>query len=262
MDQYLQKRIDEFAKERLTEGWSVIPIGQNKQPAVPWKSYYEHPMAVKHWTYSGCNIALVTGAVSGVVVVDCDSENAMAGWLQNMPLTPLRVRTRRGMHFYYQHPGQYVKSDSHIRHSAGFEYDVKGDKSYAVCPPSFRSGHQYQVACCSGNALGHWLSPKALPPFQPHWRPDRATGERSVTSGKITNGVAYIHSIKAIEGQGGDPSTIRAICKLRDSDLSELEAFLAIQSWNKTNALPPWSDDELLRKVRWVYASAAKSMAS
>ena len=66
--------------------------------------------------------------------------------------------------------------------------------------------------------------------------------------------MAYIAKIVAVAGQGGHNETWRAVQRLKDSELSEAEALLAMQEWNRTNAKPPWSDRELLHKIRGVYA--------
>jgi hypothetical protein len=44
---------------------------------------------------------------------------------------------------------------------------------------------------------------------------------------------------------------------LRQAGLSEVEAYVAMQVWNRTNAEPPWSERELLHKVRDAYAAPA-----
>lgn len=262
MDVELQARIDQFAKDRLTGGQSVIPIARSKKPAIEWAAYYQSPMPVEQWRYPGCNLALVTGEVSGVVVVDCDSDEAVVGWLKTKRPTPLRVKSKRGMHFYYRHPGpgHYVKSDSHIRDAAGFEYDVKGDRSYVVMPPSLRGGHQYQVASCTGNVLGHWLMPQQLPFFEIAWRPERAPSAHTLSDAKVRDGLSYIKSIQAVQGSGGDKATYRAVCKLRDRGMTECQALAALMEWNQTNAKPAWSPRELHRKLQSAFAQAARNL--
>lgn len=254
MDAELQEAIRTFAHRCLSGGQSVIPIGQDKKPAVAWAQYYETAMQVEQWDYPDCNIGIVTGMISQVVVVDCDNNESVLGWLKTKPLTPLRVKSKRGMHFYYRHPGGYVKSDSYIKDKAGFEYDVKGDRSYAMIPPSFRSGHQYQVIACRGNVLAEWLSPERLPLFQVEWRPERVKPVWDEDDAKIKDGLAYIMTIQAIEGSGGDKATYRAACKLKESGMSESQALAALVEWNVTNAKPAWSARELLRKVQCAFS--------
>lgn len=261
MDADLQKRIDDVARYLLRSGCSVIPIAADKKPAIEWKPYYDKPMDEQQWDYPGCNVAIVTGGLSGVVVADCDSDDSVIGWLKTKPATPLRVRSKRGIHFYYRHPGEYVKSGSHIKDPAGFKYDVKGDKSYTLAPPSLRSGHQYQVLPCTGNILGKWLKPDCLPTFDVAWRPETKSPDRTWNDDdpKIRDGIAYIRKIFAVEGQGGDKATFQAACTLIESGMSEAAALAALMEWNQTNANPPWQPRDLLRKVQCAVSSLVGS---
>lgn len=281
----LAERLTEVARYYLSIGLSVIPLGRDKKPAIKWAGHIEQPL--DKWEFPGCNIALLTGQFNGLVVVDCDSEDSYIGWLKTKLQTPLRVKTKRGMQFYYRHPGQYIKSDSHIRDPSGFEYDVKGDRSYVVAPPSVRSGHQYQFVVCSSNIRGKLIPFRELPAFNPEWRPERlpacdsrqghqsrdanghggnasenvwsnthrVSGNRGTGAvhghvGKISNGARYIEAIRAIEGAGGDKETFRAACKLIESGMSEHDALDALIQWNKTNADPPWTEHQLRYKIQ------------
>jgi hypothetical protein len=255
----LQERLNTVAAYYLSIGLSIVPIGADKRPVIKWAEHMEKPL--ENWRFPGCNIALLTGQFNGVVVADCDSEQSYIGWLKTKTPTPLRVKTKRGMQFYYRHPGQYIKSDSHIKDPSGFEYDVKGDKSYVVAPPSFRSGHQYQFMVCSSNIRGKLIPFSQLPVFNPEWRPERAAPSYSFEGcqpgnangdgrASIRDGIRYIQSIRAISGSGGDKETFRAACKLIESGMSESEALLAMLDWNDKNADPPWTKQQLLYKVQ------------
>jgi hypothetical protein len=244
----IQQRIDDTARFLLRQGLSCMPIGQDKTPAIKWMDLIDTPL--KAWNFPGCNLGLLTGERNGIVVVDCDSEQSYIGWLKTKPPTPLRVRTKRGMQFFYRHPKQYIKSDSHIRDATGFEYDVKGDRSYVLFPPSVRSGHQYQICICTGNISGKLVPFSSLPVFQPEWRPEKPSGASPALQGKIRDGVQYIRQIKAVSGSGGDKETFRAACKLIESGMTESEALVAMLDWNATNAEPPWTASQLLYKVR------------
>jgi hypothetical protein len=249
----LQERLNTVAAYYLSIGLSIVPIGADKKPVIKWAEHMEKPL--QNWTFPGCNIALLTGQFNGVVVADCDSEESYIGWLKTKTPTPLRVKTKRGMQFYYRHPGQYIKSDSHIKDPSGFEYDVKGDKSYVVAPPSFRAGHQYQFCVCSSNIRGKLIPFVELPVFNPEWRPEREPPQSggygaNLQSGSVRDGIRYIQNIRAIEGAGGDKETFRAACKLIESGMSESEALLAMLDWNDKNADPPWTKQQLLYKVQ------------
>ena len=208
------------------------------------------------WDYDYCNIGLVTGAFNGVVVVDCDSFESYTGWLKNRPSTPLRVKSKRGMHFYYRHPGDsYVKSDSHIEAKEGFVYDVKGDKSYVMLPPSLRHGHQYQFCVCSGNIRGGFINPQKLPMFDMAWRPERSGGTINGSSQEIRDIHAYISHITAGEGQR-DRETYRVCRLLMESGIGEAEAVVTVIDWHKTNCTPPWDNMQIWSKVRKVYGES------
>ena len=69
-----------FAFEYLDRGWPVIPA-KGKRPAVPWSEYQTSRPSVdqvKKWFASNenYNLAVVTGNVSGLVVIDCDTIEA------------------------------------------------------------------------------------------------------------------------------------------------------------------------------------------
>jgi hypothetical protein len=251
----INERVKQIADAMLLRGFSVIPISQTtKSPTIKWADRVGNPM--KAWEFSGVNIAMLTGAENGYVVVDCDSRDSYKGWLANRPRTPLRIKTRNGMHFYYRHPGGYVMSDSHIQTREGFSYDIKGDKSYVLMPPSIRKGHQYQVCVCTGNLDGKWIAPGNLPVFDTKWRPDRAKlpGANGVCSGEIKSARAVLQTIHASEGER-DKKTYHATKVCIDAGMSEPEAIQEVLAWHSTNVSPPWSPQEIVTKVRRVYGT-------
>lgn len=79
----------------------------------------------------------------------------------------------------------------------------------------------------------------------------RATPEALI--GRIRRPRSYIRTIHAISGQHGHNQTFRAACKLRDAGLTPEEALCELVIWNRTNATPPWSVQELLHKVQSAY---------
>jgi len=107
----------------------------------------------------------VTGAVSGLVVVDCDNEAGIAWANAHLSPTPIKVRTAKGEHWYYQHPGGRVRNKVRINTGdPAVAIDVKADGGYVVGPGSVHaSGHVY-------TAFGDWSVPTSdLPRFDPAW---------------------------------------------------------------------------------------------
>jgi Bifunctional DNA primase/polymerase, N-terminal len=96
-------------------------------------------------------LAVRTGAVSGLVVIDVDPRNGGNVSLGDMVRQGLLTPTKRvitganGQHLLYRHPGQHVPS----RGLPGWPgIDVKGDGGYVVAPPSIhpRTGRRYAHA--------------------------------------------------------------------------------------------------------------------
>lgn len=245
------------AAEYLALGWSLIPLF-GKLPALPsWKEYQRRlPSSeeVAVWFSEGgrppSGLGVVTGRLSKLVVVDCDSEADAAFWSKTFPSSPLVALTGGGgVHFYYAMP-----AGSDVRNRAGVlqrKIDIRGEGGYAAAPPSSHpSGRQYAWQTFDTGAV--------LPCFDASWladepRPRRAPATKFV--GQVRNAVAYIRRIHAVAGEGGHNATFRAACKLRDAGLSEDEALAILGDWNEINASPPWSAAELEHKIRSAYGS-------
>lgn len=245
------------AHDYLGRGWSIIPL-VGKLPALrSWKEFQSRrPTAgeVANWFNSNLRsptgLGIVTGRLSGLVVVDCDTIDDAYYWKANFPGTPLAVETGGGgIHFYYHTP-----AESEVRNRAGVLHrriDVRGEGGYIVAPPSLHpNGRRYKW---SGS---HHAD--ELPVFERNWieaiEPNDSTARLPVFQ-KIHSAVAYIHRIQAVAGEGGHNATFRAACKLRDAGLSVEEALAVLTNWNESNASPPWSPEELTHKVTSAYTS-------
>jgi len=252
-----QTALAQAAREYLAAGWSLIPLF-GKLPALPsWKEYQRrlpssHEVAT--WFAEGdrppSGIGVVTGSLSRIVVVDCDSEADASFWSKTFPGSPLvALSGGGGVHFYYAMP-----EAGDVRNRAGVlrrKIDIRGEGGYATAPPSLhRSGRQYAWQAYDATA--------ALPSFDAAWLADEPRLGRAPAAkyvGKVRNAVAYIRRIHAVAGEGGHNATFRAACKLRDAGLSHDEALAILSDWNETNASPPWSAVELEHKIRSAYGS-------
>src|SRR4029079_8550010 len=57
----------------------------------------------------------------------------------------------------------------------------------------------------------------------------------------------------AVEGQGGDFTTFKVACRLKDYNITQQTALsLMLKYWNE-RCSPPWGDNELASKVRNAY---------
>ncbi|MBI4589993.1 MAG: bifunctional DNA primase/polymerase, partial [Candidatus Rokubacteria bacterium] len=122
--------------------WSVVPIktGENR-PLIEWQPFQlRHPTEeeVRDWftRWPEANVGIVTGAVSGLVVLDIDSVEGLRAVAERcggtLPVTPI-VRTPRGWHVYLQHSGERT-----IPNKIGLlpGVDLRGDGGYVVAPGS------------------------------------------------------------------------------------------------------------------------------
>jgi hypothetical protein len=131
--------IREFAKQYVGMGWSVIPVLANaKRPAVTWKSYQTNipdEATLDHWfAYgTGYGIAVVTGSVSELLVLDCDNNNAVQDAIRRgIPDTPTAL-TSKGQHFYFRYSGNSIRNSA-SKIADGM--DIRAEGGYVVAPPS------------------------------------------------------------------------------------------------------------------------------
>lgn len=227
-------------------GVSVIPLRTDKRPACEWTPYQSRLGSLEeatHWHAN--NLGLVTGRVSGIVVVDCESREDAEWFWRHRGKTNVIVSTPRGFHLYFAWPGTTVNNGTHI----DGRYDIRGDGGYVVCPPSVVNGHEYQfVRGC------HIKDAETLPTFQLQWRWPNGPERQPKQHRRIGNAVSYIRQIRAVSGNGGHSDTWRAVNRLRDGGLSEAEALAALIEWNQTNCEPAWTTAELLHKVQDCYS--------
>ena len=222
----------------LRLGFSVIPIKvRDKKPEVEWKDYQTRRPTTEQlhrWFGNGCpcNIGIVTGDVSGVIVVDCDSLEAVAWAEANLPLTPMMTRTAKGQHRFYRHPG------SQVRNRAGIEtgderikIDVRGDGGYVVAPGSVHeTGHVYETD-------GNW--PDTLddvPVFDPAWL---ESGLKTPTTRPGADGVQTV-----AEGRRNERLASLA-GSMRRPGMSREAITAALLAENRARCQPPLPDSEV-----------------
>ena len=117
-------------------GFSVIPVEpRGKKPMGEWKSFMTHAAddeTVARWAANDTNVGIITGKVSNLVVLDFDNELAEAeAKRRGLPET-VTVKTSRGRHYYYSHPGRAVLKPKAF--PAGM--DIQSDHKFVVGPGS------------------------------------------------------------------------------------------------------------------------------
>jgi len=141
------KKILDAALEYEQKGMSVIPVRPDKKPFVPWQKYQNERATadqIKSWweKWSGANVAVVTGGISGLDVIDIDSPKGLDLLNEFIPdgLTfPIARSPRGGWHHYHAHR-EGVGTKAGILENV----DLRGDGGYIIAPPSLgENGRQY-----------------------------------------------------------------------------------------------------------------------
>lgn len=105
--------IPEFVREHYNLGYAFIPVGPNKKPLVKWSEYQNRQPAeeeLEQWAQLNPSCwAVVTGRVSGVVVLDFDGPEG-AQTLQNLGLKAHIKTPSGGNHVYVKYPGVPVQT--------------------------------------------------------------------------------------------------------------------------------------------------------
>lgn len=199
------------------------------------------------------NVAIATGEVSNVFVVDIDGVDAelelrrLEAAHGELPATVESI-TARGRHLFFQMPETPVRNTaSHI--AAGI--DTRGNGGYVVCPPSIHpSGRAYAWSVDSASAFA----------AAPDWLLARITGPGA----------------KSNDHMAAEPSEWRALMAegvpegRRDCTLARIAGYLLrhhidpvfaaglVQIFNTTRCLPPLSDEDVERIVNSIAGKELK----
>jgi hypothetical protein len=108
------------------------------------------PVVIAGWwqRWPTANVAVRTGAASGLVVLDVDPDHGgLASLVElqrtqgGLPPSPAVRTGSGGRHYWFAHPGD------HVRNSAGLlgpGLDIRGDGGYVIAPPSIHAaGDRY-----------------------------------------------------------------------------------------------------------------------
>jgi Bifunctional DNA primase/polymerase, N-terminal/Primase C terminal 1 (PriCT-1) len=229
-------------------GWSVIPVEpRGKHPLIAWKVFQYRRAEVpeiaewlRHWP--DANIAVVTGVISGLVVLDLDPRHGAEASLERLrhehgalPDTVEATTGGGGRHLYFAHPGEITSN----RVGLAPGIDLRGDGGYVVAPPSVHpNGEPYRWL-----RAPEVLQPAALPPWllrlplgtgptrghpPSHWRDLIRDG---VGEGRRNISVASLAGY--LLHHGIDPEVVAEL----------------LLGWNQARCRPPLDDAEVLRTV-------------
>lgn len=148
-------------------GWPVFPCRpRGKTPATRngLKDATTDQGLITGWweQWPTANVAVRTGAESGLVVLDVDGDAGHAALRRllaehgSLPPTAAVATPSGGAHHYFRHPGGRIANSAG---KLGDGLDVRGDGGYVLAPPSIGAqGRPYAVAERAGVAdLPPWL---------------------------------------------------------------------------------------------------------
>ncbi len=238
----------ETAQRYLARGWSILPLGaREKRPLVGWQ-----PLQISRATaeqvsdwfsrWPDANIGIVTGEISGLIVLDIDPKHGGDASLDRLerqfgrfPATIEATTGGGGHHLYFAHPGGVIRNRAGLAQGI----DLRGDGGYVVAPPSIHmSGRPYVWAA------GHSPEEIALAVL-PRWillRSGGARARRTLSDWRrlVNEGVPEGQRNSSIASLAGhllwhqvDPEVV-------------LELLLA---WNRMRCRPPLDDAEVAQVV-------------
>lgn len=236
------------ALELAGRGWSVLPMEfRGKRPVVAWRELQDRRASSKEITawfeqHPSANIGVVTGAVSGLVVLDVDPAHGGGQSLAcleldhgSLPRTVEAVSGGGGRHLYFAHPGGIVPNRAGVMPGI----DLRGDGGCVVAPPSLHpNGHRYR------------------------WALDRAPGEVQLAplpawlSALLRRGKAghahpasyWLELVRSGVKQGMRNNTIASLAgHLLWHGVDLPVAIELLLAWNRLRCDPPLSDAEVVR---------------
>lgn len=240
----------EAALACAARGWSVVPVvPRAKNPLVPWTEL-QHRRAGEdeirgwfaHWPRA--NVGVVTGAVSGLVVLDVDprheGDESLAAWEREhgpLPRTVEAITGGGGRHVYFAHPGGLV----HNKVGLAPGIDLRGDGGMIVAPPSVHpSGRRYAWE------VDHHPDETPLAPL-PDWLARRVA---EAPGGRGHPLAHWRELVRAGVAAGERNSTIASFAgHLLWHGVDPQVALELMLAWNRARCRPPLDDEEVARTV-------------
>lgn len=170
------------ALEYLDSGWSVIPLSSTeKHPLVKWKQFQTElptPSDLEYWwgMWPEADVGIVTGAISGLCVVDADNPESVERAKLEGYISPIQVKTKRGWHYYFAHPLDGVIRGPRSGVNCGKHWidcnglDFRGDGSYVKAPPS--SGYSWSIP----DGMDHYYD---MPTFVDYIKPQASVDPKT-----------------------------------------------------------------------------------
>lgn len=247
----------------LTEypNWSIFPViltqGESKiekKPALPWKEFMDRrptDAELHAWfdepKYNA--VGLATGKISGVVVVDLDTDQIPEGIDLSSPLVAKTISG--GRHFYYRWDEE-MRNDAKI---SDLPLDFRGDGGFVVIPPSALGDKSYAWESENGTCPEFMLD--VLPTAIKDLLKGRKTFNQPIIASPNPPGQSLPHRVEYGDGieQFMSPAALgernvraaeyagKILIRINPPEW-EVFGWQEMMRWNKENS-PPMSEKEL-----------------
>jgi len=215
-------------------GWSIFPIGFDKRPLFKWEEYQHKKLTydefmdkVRANQGKVGGIAVVTGEISGLAVVDVDFKNGAVDILDGSPTVTSKTGSG-GRHYFFAW-------EKYIQNKVGFlqGIDFRGDGGYIVLPPSNHpSGTKYE-----------WLkSPEDHVILK---MPENIAYALENASAMNKPRVDFSATYDVGNRNDTMTSAIGVLLKYLPDQLWSTDAYPLIKAWNFANMNPPLPEQEL-----------------
>lgn len=213
-------------------GLALIPLRpRTKLPALDsWKQYqHVRPSEtdLREWFGNSPdrNIGVVLGEVSGVAVIESDSQVAEDWCRENLPATPVATRSARGIHRYYTLPEGIADIPAFVADTPKeLKIEIKRQGHYVLAPGSIHpTGHVYAE-------VEPWPSTLASVPLLP---------TRVLGGGSARSANEKAEPLPPSISSGGRNDTLfREGCRMRRLGLSQEEIEAALTAINRNRCQP------------------------
>ena len=239
----------DLAMAYYDEGLDVVPLlRKSKKPPAFFKGWAQFKeqrperAEVETWfkDRDDMTVALVCGQF---IVVDADTPEAMAWVEENIPQSPYKVRTGKGMHYYYNNPQNYTTFATKRLNDTPIErhIDIRGEGGLIIAPyNTHANGQVYQPVINTNWDLWGF---EDLPDFtEKEWQ--------QITGNKKQNGQQHVapFSLEGVNEGSRNDQAARLAGYLISKNLNLDFAKFFMESWNQQNS-PPLPRHEIISVV-------------
>ena len=284
------------AIELAQQGFSVFPLkaGTKNGPVTPpgWPKFTKgryfdeipssNPDVVyRLWTDPRDGRALdynIGWCVNDLLAIDIDvkkdkpGEQSFQVLAEKFKLGPtVEARTPTGgRHLIYKLPEGYrARNTQPPEQPLGEGIDTRGWHGYVAAAGSRVPAGEYEWVRAPGDVAMATAPAELLElcKFEPaaERKHDVVPGLELDDPSAVKRAISWLkdHAPEAIEGFGGDNTTYRVACDVRDMGVEESTCLqLMLEHWNPEKAIPPWQPDELEVKVASAYQYAQNPAGS